>query len=115
MEAFPRRKRHRDDPPDLHAIEVEIYKGFDIRSVYQAHAQGHGAEYSWVFFATAPSINPPLDRIMWAAEDLGIGMVEFDRAAASTTYKTHLLAVRKECWTEEDRKGFLETAGNWNS
>lgn len=115
MQAFPRRKRHRDDLRDLHAIEVEIYKGFDIRSVYQAHAQGRGADFSWVFFATAPSVNPPLDRILWAAEELGIGMVEFDRAAASTTYKLHLPAVRRDHWTEEEREGFRATVGPLDS
>jgi hypothetical protein len=110
LQALPQRRRHRDDPPDIHSIEVETYSGFDIRSVYQAHAQGRGADYRWVFFATAPKVNPPLDRIMWAAEELGIGLVEFDRAGASTTYSLLLDADRAEP-TSDDRQVFCENVG----
>jgi len=110
LSALPPRRRHRDDPPDLHSIEVETYSGFDIKSVYQAHAQGRGADYRWVFFATAPKVNPPLDRIQWAAAELNIGLVQFDRAGASTTYKVH----SRPQWerpSPEDRKIFCDTVG----
>jgi hypothetical protein len=52
MSVLPKRRNSKTDPPALYSIEVEVYTGFDIRSVFQAHAQGLGANQSWVFFAT---------------------------------------------------------------
>ena len=42
------RRREGSDPREhFHAIEVEQANGFDIRSVYQAHEQGRGADFAW--------------------------------------------------------------------
>jgi hypothetical protein len=58
MSALPKKRKSVTDPPDLYSIEVEVYTGFDIRSVYQAHAQGLGANQSWVFYATSKEATP---------------------------------------------------------
>jgi hypothetical protein len=82
MSALPARRRNRDDPPRLHSIEVEVNTGFDIKSVYQAHAQGRGANFSWVFFASSESSSPNFERIDWAAKELQIGLVEFTKSGS---------------------------------
>jgi hypothetical protein len=110
MSALPARRAHRDDPPHLHSIEVEVNTGFDIKSVYQAHAQGRGANFSWVFFASSQASSPNFERIEWAAEELGIGLVEFKRSGASGTYSLRLEAERREV-THEDRAVFCENTG----
>jgi ferredoxin-NADP reductase len=110
LSALPPRRQQRTDPPDLHSIEVEIYTGFDIRSVYQAHAQGRGSTYSWVFFASSQQTSPHYDRIEWAAEQLGIGLVQFQRSGASGTYKTRLKATKRSS-TPDERLIFCENTG----
>jgi hypothetical protein len=110
MCALPRRRQSADAPPDLHSIEVEVWSGFDIRSVYQAHAQGKGAEFSWVFYATSNLLVPDYERIIDSAEDLGIGMVEFKKAASFGTYETILDASRRDV-TKAERNTFCEHAG----
>ena len=102
----PRRKRHRDDPPMLVSIEVESDGGFDIKSIYQAHSQGRGAEYSWVLYQSQPDMNDAeSDRILWAARTLGIGLVEFDRAGAYGTWRLRHEAEHRYP-DEEDRDMF---------
>jgi hypothetical protein len=95
MAAFPGRRANPTDPKFLHAIEVETHDGFDIRSIYQAHAQAQGADFAWVFtFGNAIDEGDRYDRIHWAAEEIGVGLVEFERPGASTTYKTIIKARR---------------------
>jgi hypothetical protein len=97
MLAFPGRRANRTDPKFLHAIEVETHDGFDIRSIYQAHAQAQGADFAWVFtFANAIDKGDRYDRIHWAAQEIGVGLVEFERPGSSTTYKTIIKAERLE-------------------
>jgi hypothetical protein len=110
MSALPARRRNRDDPPHLYSIEVEVNTGFDIRSVYQAHAQGRGANFSWVFFASSEASSPNFERIEWAAEELKIGLVEFKTSGASSTYKVRVEAERRDP-TGEDRAIFCENTG----
>jgi len=110
MSALPARRRSRDDPPHLYSIEVEVNTGFDIRSVYQAHAQGRGANFSWVFFASSEASSPNFERIEWAAEELEIGLVEFKTSGASSTYKVRVEAGRREV-TAVDRAIFCENTG----
>jgi len=95
MIAFPGRRSKPTELKSLHAIEVETHDGFDIRSIYQAHAQAQGADFAWVFtFANAIDKGDRYDRIHWAAKDIGVGLVEFERPGASTTYKTIINAKR---------------------
>jgi hypothetical protein len=110
MCALPRRRRSADALPDLHSVEVEVWSGFDIRSVYQAHAQGRGAEYSWVFYATSQSLVPDYERIVETAEQLGIGMVEFTKAGSYGTYELIVEAERREI-SSKDRADFCQHAG----
>jgi hypothetical protein len=91
-------------------MEVEVNTGFDIKSIYQAHAQGRGANFSWVFFASSESSSPNFERIEWAADELDVGLVEFKRSGASGTYRTRLEARRREV-TDLDRAIFCENTG----
>lgn len=111
MVALPRRRRSVTDPPNLYSFEVETFTGFDIRSIYQAHAQGRGACQSWVFFATSDIATPHFDdRIMWAAEKLGIGLVEFSRSGSFSTY-VDILDAETRVTSLEERAKFLQNTG----
>lgn len=108
--ADPRRRVSQDEPRRLHAIEVENSDGFDLRSVYQAHAQGRGANYSWVFGNKAPGVEKKdWDRIVWTAEQLEIGLVTFVKPGAYGTWTTWVEAVHKGPAADE-RDAFIATA-----
>lgn len=95
--ADPARRQSVDEPRRLHAIEVKTASGFDLRSVYQAHAQGRGANYAWAFGCKAKGVNPvEWERVVWTAGVLGVGLVTFDRPHSYGTWKTHLEAVRMQ-------------------
>jgi len=110
MSALPARRRNREDPPHLHSIEVEVNTGFDIKSVYQAHAQGRGANFSWVFFASSESSSPNFERIDWAAKELQIGLVEFTKSGSFGTYKVIREAEPRDV-DAKDRAIFCENTG----
>ncbi|MGE0139682.1 MAG: hypothetical protein AB7R77_17845 [Ilumatobacteraceae bacterium] len=106
--ADPARRRSQTEPRRLHAIEVETAAGFDLRSVYQAHAQGRDANYSWVFGSKAPGVEKPdWDRVLWTAESLGVGLVTFAKPHAYGTWTTHREAEHKEPSVAE-REMFLK-------
>jgi hypothetical protein len=108
--ADPRRKAYRDEPRRLHAIEVETKSGFDLRSIYQAHAQGRGAGYTWVIGNKHPGVEPgDWERILWTASDLGVGLVTYQTAGAYTTWKHHLDAVYNAP-TADQRDAFIDLA-----
>ncbi len=91
LAADPARRTSRTEPPRLHAIEVEARAGFDIRSVYQAHAQGHGADYSWVFGSIEPSItHSDWERVTRTARQLNVGLVIFEKPGVFGTWRTEL-------------------------
>ena len=72
---------------------METAEGFTIKSIYQAHAQGRGANYCWVIGAFTPGITDhERDRVLWTAKELGVGVVEFERPGAYGTWRTHLHA-----------------------
>lgn len=88
LAAYPQRRKRATDPKQLHAIEVETVKGFDVKSVYQAHAQARGANFAWVFtFSDGIDDTPAYERISWAVQQLGVGLVQFKNPAAYTTYE----------------------------
>ena len=104
---FPRRRARANSPKELHAVEVETLEGFSIKSIYQAHAQGHGADFTWVFtFAGAIEKGDKFDRILWAAEQTGVGLVKFDKPGASTTYRK-LLTARRLAANSKERLEFV--------
>ncbi len=105
--ADPRRRESAEEPRRLHAIEIETAAGFDLRSVYQAHAQGRGANYSWVFGSKAPGVDSrDWERVLWTASSLGVGVVTFVKPHAYGTWTTHLEAARRRP-TDDEREGFL--------
>lgn len=108
--ADPRRRVSKDEPRRSHSIEVEIKAGFDLKSVYQAHAQGRGADYSWVFGNTTPGVErSDWRRICATAEELGVGLVTFEKAGSWTTWK-HYLDARHRKPNSNDREEFLNLA-----
>lgn len=108
--ADPRRRAYSEEPRRLHAVEVETEKGFDLRSIYQAHAQGRGADYSWVIGNTDPGVErDDWERIEWAAEELGIGLVTYTKAGSYTTWETHLEAQHRAP-DEDEREAFIKLA-----
>jgi len=110
--ADPPRRKSQDEPHRLHSIEIETADGFDLRSVYQAHAQGRGANYSWVFGSKAPGVEKAdWDRILWTVDELGIGLVTFTKPHVYSTWITHRQADFKEP-TREERRAFLERTMN---
>jgi hypothetical protein len=112
--ADPRRRDHASESRRLHAIEVETRSGFDIRSVYQAHAVARGADYSWVIGCRAPGVEwAEWDRITWTARALGVGIVLYTRPGAYTTWRTEVQAVRQHPSADE-RTAFIECAIGWD-
>lgn len=108
MLANPRRRRSASDPRDIYSLEVETAGGFDIKSVYQAHAAGRGATYSWVVFSRTDKNASQWERIDWAARQLGIGMIEFGKPGSFTTWKV-LLEADRRTGDPEDRENFINT------
>ena len=106
MAADPKRRDSADEPARLHAIEVETTAGYDIRSVYQAHAQARGANYAWVFGCRPETATTHWKRVMWTAEELGVGVVTFTRPHAFGTWITHREADRLQP-TDDDRRVFV--------
>ena len=108
--ADPKRRNGQSEPRRLHAIEVETKAGFDLRSVYQAHAQGRGADYSWVFGSKKPEVSPKdWERVVWTAKDLGVGLVTFAQPGSFGTWITHGEAAHQEP-TPDERAQFIERA-----
>jgi hypothetical protein len=90
-----------DQPLSVHTIEVETEAGFSVRSIYQAHAHGWGADYSWAMFkrrAAEPSLasDPDLERLLHTTRELGIGLVSFHNANSVGTWKVHMKARRRD-------------------
>ncbi len=108
--ANPRRRRHATDPRQLHSVEIEHRNGFDIRSVYQAHAEGRGADFAWVFYAKAAKVERHWDRIRWAAEETKVGLIEFGRPGSWTTWRVVREAAKRDR-DVEDRAAFCLNTG----
>ena len=122
MVANPKRRSSADEPRRLHAIEVETEDGFDLRSVYQAHAQGRGANYSWVFGSKQPTVSKSdWDRVLWTAHKLGVGLVTFVKPHLMSTWTIHVQPDFAEV-SPDERTAFLtqtmnrtdiEAIGDW--
>lgn len=109
--ADPPRRRSAAAGREVHAIEVESARGFDIKSIYQAYEQGRGADYRWVFSGGKFSPGTARDRIMRAAEDLGVGWVEMARPTASSTWHLCIVAKRHPELTQNEREQMLVRNG----
>lgn len=87
-------------PKVLHTLEIEAASGFSIRSIYQAHAQGWGADYSWVLFkcrsGTEPLQGTPDGaRMLDVARTLGVGLVSFENENSVNTWSLQRKADRR--------------------
>lgn len=110
MHCFPGRRNSPDERRQLHAIEVETAQGFSIRSVYQAHAQGRGADFSWVLFHQLPADpqrSTEWERMVWAAKQVGVGLVGFRNSNSYRTWTTFLEPVRRTP-TDPERQQFTK-------
>lgn len=115
MAAYPRRRSSANEPRRLHAIEVETADGFDLKSVYQAHAQGYRANYSWVFGNKQPGVSKSdWERVLWTADELGIGLVTFEKSHLMSTWKLHLEPEFRETDAEERGDFLLQTVSAAN-
>ena len=112
MENHPGRKAHPDVAKLIQTFEVETAGGFGLQSVYQAHAQGRGADLSWVVFQRGADVkstdHPDWDRILWSATQLGVGLVGFVKSTSVKTWKVEREATRRR-YTKAEREAFLET------
>jgi hypothetical protein len=109
--ADPARRDSREEPRRLHAVEVEAKAGFDLRSIYQAHAQGRGAEYSWVFGDKTPGVDDKeWKRIVWTAEELGVGLVTFTKASSFETWAPIWVRPKRRNPTADEREEFIKVA-----
>jgi hypothetical protein len=96
----------------LHAIEVKTASSFDLRVVYQAHAEGRGANYAWAFGSKTPALGAAeWERILWTASALGVGIVTFDRPHSYGTWTTHLPAARMQPAAEERERFIGQVVG----
>lgn len=91
-----RRRARADDPLNLvfHTFEIERSGAFDLASVYQAHAQGRGADFSWVAFHELGRLADRA-RIMTTASELGVGVVAFTSPNNLETWRTTIEATRR--------------------
>jgi len=105
--AHPRRRATADSVKLLHSFEIERMGCFTIESVYQAHAQGFGADYSWVAAHVGTELTDEV-RIRRAAKHLGIGLIEIRNPANLGTWATLPAARRKP--TLAERAEFLGVA-----
>ena len=108
LSAFPRRKRSRTAPPDLHSFEIERAGGFKMDSIFQAFVQGRGSDYSWVVFSASDVAKPDyFDRALWAANYVGVGLISYGKPGSWTTWKLHLSAKRRSS-KKTERDEFCE-------
>jgi hypothetical protein len=109
---YPARRTRLDDLPTVSTYEIEAPKRFDIQSVYEAHAQGYGADFSWVVFhrPAAPLPNGPhvdWNRIRWAASATGVGLISYTNPGNAATWQIEADAPRRH---DADRAEFLKRA-----
>jgi hypothetical protein len=77
---------------------VEPHEGCDIRSVYQAHAQGTGADFSWVLFDRGTRTQWPHEtdkRLIETANELGIGLISLTKPSVESMWTVERRAVRR--------------------
>lgn len=109
---YPARRARLDELPTLSTFEIEAPKRFDIRSVYEAHAQGFGADFSWVIFRRRerfPAGDPHTDwfRIRWAAEVCGVGLMSYTNPGDAATWQIEVSAARRR---DSNRADFVKRA-----
>jgi hypothetical protein len=100
------RRREGSDPREhFHAIEIEQANGFDIRSVYQAHEQGRGADFAWVYYAAGTRSSAD-SRSVRAAKELGVGIVRMPQMTVPSKWDVEVKA-KQQTVTSEGRRAVL--------
>ncbi|MFZ4434424.1 MAG: hypothetical protein ACOYOQ_14625 [Microthrixaceae bacterium] len=93
----------------LHTFEVEPEDGFDIRSAYQAHAHGWGADFSWVIFdrgGRSDRWDPSSEansRTVEVARLLGIGLVSFHKPSVESSWNMEINPQRRDTEARRNR------------
>lgn len=97
LRALPRRRRSQTDAPDLHSFEVERPGAGKLVSVFQSFVQGRGANFSWVVIARQDlARSEQYERILWAADQVGIGVLSYGKPGSFTTWRTERPAPRRD-------------------
>lgn len=110
---YPARRCRLDEPPTLSSYEIEAPGKFDIRSVYEAHAHGFGAGFSWVVFfrptatSEADLPHPDWGRITAVAKTCGIGLLSVTNSGNAATWWIEREADRR---SDGDREAFVRRA-----
>jgi hypothetical protein len=105
-----RKRTGTDDGQRWHSFEVERPGGFHLNSVFQAFVQGRGSNFSWVVLCDSDVENPDyLDRVHWAASQVGVGVIVYSRPRAYTTWWELRPAVERR-YTKLERQNFKDYA-----
>ena len=109
---YPAGKGNSTTTARLATFEIEPVGNMDIRSIYEAHAHGRGADHSWVLFCRGTSTSKgekPADweRIAWAAKHCGIGVISMGNPGNASTWDVLLPAPRR---TDGNRADFIDRA-----
>lgn len=103
----PLRRSNPIAPMEIHAVEVEAPGAFGIDSMYQAHSQGRGADFSWVVTNRNAIDKPGLDyRLPWISAEIGVGLITYEKISAPSTYKVVSFSKQRER-NRNDRLIFL--------
>lgn len=96
MTCNPLRRSNPLAPMEIHAFEVETVAAFGIDSMYQAHSQGRGADFSWVVTRRDATYKPGLeDRLPWIHREIGVGLITYDGISAPSSFKVVSFAIQQ--------------------
>jgi len=89
----PKKKAHPNDTDKCHSFEVERLGGFKLDSIFQAYVQGKGSHFSWVVFHKRDvRTDAYKERVLWAANRVGVGLIAYEKPTAFSTWHTCLEA-----------------------
>jgi hypothetical protein len=89
----PRRSSGPKHEMRCHSFEVEKQGGFRLESIFQAFVQGKGSHFSWVVFSEAEiKSDQYMERILWAARQVGVGLITYAKPNAYSTWDFPLAA-----------------------
>jgi len=92
-----------------HSFEVENAGRFRLNSIFQAFVQGRGSDYSWVVASEDDIDGEYRERVIWAAKQVGVGVITYRRPRAASTWR-ELRPALKRSHTRKERSDFLHYA-----
>ena len=89
----PKRKAQPNESDKCHSFEVERLGGFKLDSIFQAYVQGKGSHFSWVVFHKRDvRTNAYEERVRWAAQRVGVGLIAYEKPTVFSTWDLWLEA-----------------------